>query len=297
MSWLNYHHFFYFWMVAREGSIARAAALLRLTEPTVSAQVHALEDALGERLFRREGRGLVLTDAGRLAQRYANDIFTLGQEFQAAINGVGISKPARFLVGVVDVVPRLIAFRVLEPVLRPPHAFVVSCESDTPERLLVKLLTHQVDAVISDAPFDVGGASRTHNRLLAESGVSIFGTEELSTRLRRKFPGSLDGAPFLLPPEKTTMRRALETWFTSAGVRPELRGEFTDNTLLKAFGAAGLGVFAAPTAVEREIRRAYRVRVVGRIHAIRERFYVVSARRKSEHPAVTALSQLARSHG
>lgn len=291
MAWLNYHHFFYFWTVTREGSIARAARLLRLKEPTVSAQVHALESALGERLFRREGRGLVLTSAGRLAQRYANHIFTLGQEFQAAIGGVSFSKAARFTVGIADVVPRLIAFQLLEPTLRAPNQFIVSSQVDTPEGLLAKLTAHQVDAVITDARLDAHGTIETHNRLLGESGVTVFGTEKLSKALRRGFPKSLNGAPFLLPAENTSTRRSLERWFILMGIRPDMRGEFTDSALLKTFGRAGLGVFVAPSVIEAKIRREYRVRVIGRIPAIRERYYVVSASRKAEHPAVAAISQ------
>lgn len=294
VAWLNYHHFFYFWTVAREGSIARAARQLRLSEPTVSAQVRSLEEVLGEQLLRREGRALVLTEAGRLAQRYANDIFTMGQEFQAAIQGFGVSKPARFVVGIADVVPRLIAFRLLEPALRLPKRFVVSCQTDTPDGLLVKLATHQVDAVISDAPIDALGGFRSHNRLLGECGVTIFGSKELATKLRPRFPKSLAGAPFLLPAEGTAMRRSLESWFAAEGFRPEVRGEFTDSALLKTFGRAGTGLFAAPSAIEREISREFRVRVIGRVDSIRERFYVISTSRKAEHTALAAISHSAR---
>lgn len=286
---LNYHHLYYFWTVAREGSVAKAARVLQLTEPTVSKQLHSLEEFLGEPLLRREGRGLVLTDAGRLAQRYANDIFTLGQEFQAALEGVGAGKAARLVVGIADVVPRLIAFRLLEPALRAPKPFVVSCQSDSPDGLLVKLLTHRVDAVITDAPFVAPGAERLHNRLLGECGVTIFGSADLANALRRGFPKSLMGAPFLLPAEGTATRSALETWFATTGVRPDVRGEFTDSALLKTFGRAGVGVFAAPAAIEAEVVREFRVRAIGRVDAIRERFYVVSASRKSEHPAVAAI--------
>lgn len=294
MVWLNYHHFFYFWTIAREGSIARAARTLRLTEPTVSAQLHALELSLGERLFRREGRGLVLTEAGHLAQRYANHIFTLGQEFQAAIGGLSSSKAARFTVGIADAIPRLISFRLLEPAVRAPKPFIVSSQVDTPDGLFAKLVTHQIDAVISDTPLDARGVTETHNRLLGESGITVFGSEALSATLRRKFPKSLDGAPFLLPAESSTTRRSLERWFIMNGVRPDVRGEFTDSALLKTFGGAGVGAFIAPTAIEHEIRREYRVRVIGRIDAIRERYYVVSASRKMEHPAVVAISESAR---
>ncbi len=294
MEWLNYHHFFYFWTVAREGSIAGAAKVLRLTEPTVSAQLRTLEASLGEPLFRRQGRGLALTEAGRLAQRYANHIFTLGQEFQASIRGVAASKVARFAVGITDAIPRLISFRLLEPALREPTRFMVSSQVDTAEGLLTKLVSHEIDAAITDAPLESRGITETHNRLLGESGITVFGSDELTAALRRKFPSSLSGAPFLLPVESSSTRRALDRWFILNGLRPDVRGEFTDSALLKTFGRAGIGVFVAPTAIEREIRREYRVRVIGRIEAIRERFYVVSASRKTEHPAVTAISRSAR---
>lgn len=293
MAWFNYHHFFYFWRVAREGSIARAARSLRLTEPTVSAQLRMLEESIGEPLFRRKGGSLVLTDAGRLAQRYANHIFTLGQEFQAAIAGFSSGKAARFTVGITDSIPRLIAFRLLEPALNGPKPFIVSSQADTPDGLLAKLVSHQVDAVLCDGPLDPRGTSETHSRLLGESDISVFGSEALASTLRRKFPQSLTDAPFLLPSEHTTTRRSLDRWFTLNGIRPDVRGEFTDSALLKTFGRAGVGAFVAPTAIEHEIRREYRVRVIGRIESIREKYYVVSASRKAEHPAVAAITHSA----
>lgn len=293
MRWLNYHHFFYFWTVTREGSIARAARTLRLTEPTVSAQIHALEEALGEALFRREGRGLALTDAGLIAQSYANHIFTLGQEFQATIAGTAHSKAARFRAGIADAIPRQLAFRLLEPVLRLPTPYILTCQTDSPESLLVKLITHQVDAVVSDAPLDPRGTTGTYNRMLGECGISIFGTPKTSAKLRRQFPKSLDGVPFLFPAEGTGLRRSLERWFLMNGIRPKIQGEFTDSTLIKTFGRAGVGVFAAASAIERELRQQYQVRVIGRIPAIRERLYISSASRKAEHPAISLISNAA----
>ena len=221
-------------------------------------------------------------------------IFTLGQEFQAAIGGITSSKVVRFTVGIADAVPRLISFRILEPALRGPKRFIVTCQVETPEGLLASLVNHQVDAVISDAPLDTRGSVETRNHLLGESSITVFGSAELGATLRRKFPKSLDGAPFLMPAEGTTTRRSLERWFTLTGVRPDVRGEFTDSGLLKTFGRAGVGVFVAPTAIEREVRREYRVRVIGHIEGIRERFYLISASRKTEHPAVAAISQSAR---
>ncbi len=262
-SWLNYHHLLYFWNVARLGSIARAAAELRLTEPTVSAQIHALERSIGEKLFRREGRALVLTEAGRLAERYASEIFTLGQEFQATIGGLSEGRAARLTVGVADVVPRLIVFRLLEPAVHGPKPFAVSCRTDSPERLLTALAAHEIDVVISDGPLESTAKQRTYNRLLGESDVTIFGAEALAARCRRGFPASLDGKPFLLPAENTALRRSLDAWFVSNGVRPDVRGEFTDSMLMKTFGRAGVGAFAAPTAIAREVKKEYRVRAIG----------------------------------
>lgn len=294
MGWLNYHHLYYFWTVAREGTVARAAAHLRLTEPTVSSQVHQLERSLGEKLFRREGRTLALTDAGRLAQRYASDIFTLGKEFQAAIAGARSEGPARLLVGIADVVPRLIAYRILEPAVRGRSGMSVNCQNDAPERLLLKLVAHELDLVISDAPLDARGKVRTHSQLLGECGVTIFATHDVVARYRRDFPRSLHERPFLLPAEGTALRRSLDAWFLASGIRPAIRGEFTDSALLKAFGRAAIGAFAAPSAIEAEVMREYRVRRVGRVDAIRERFYAVSTHRKLQHPAVAMITHAAR---
>jgi LysR family transcriptional regulator, transcriptional activator of nhaA len=291
---LNYHHLFYFWTVAREGTIARAAALLRLTEPTVGSQIHALEAALGEKLFEREGRALVLTEIGKVAYRYATEIFTLGRELQAALVGAEVATTMRLRVGLVDVVPRLIAYRLLEPALLSLEPVQLVCRNDTSDRLLVGLLTHELDAVISDAPLHSGTSVKMENRLLGECGTTIFGSKELVTRYRRGFPRSLDKAPFLLPEEGTTLRRSLEAWFDTAGIVPWVRGHFGDSALLKAFGRSGVGLFAAPTAIEREVRRDYAVGVVGRVESIRERFFIVSTRRKVPHPVVATITHSAR---
>lgn len=294
MAWLNYHHLYYFWLVVREGTIAGAAKVLRLSEPTVSAQVHELERTLEVKLFERDGRHLVVTAAGRLAYRYANEIFLLGREFQAAIGGTAVGKAARLVVGVADQVPRLIVFRLLEPALQADVRFNLVCQTETPEQLLAKLVNHEIDVVISDAPLEGPGKVRTHSHLLGECGVTVFGSDELAAKYRRGFPHSLNGAPFLLPAENSALRRSLERWFDGLGVEPRIRGEFTDSTLLKTFGRASVGLFAAPSAIEREVRREYRVRVVGRVEAVRERFFVVSAKRKTRHHGVAAISHSAR---
>ena len=294
MEWLNYHHLHYFWVVAKEGTIAAACEKLHLAQPTISAQLRALENAIGDKLFKRVGRNLVLTDTGRMVYRYADDIFSLGGELLDTLRGRPTGNPLRFSVGVADVLPKLVAYRLLEPALKLPETIQLVCRESTPAELLAQLAIHELDLVLSDSPIGPGVRVRAFNHLLGECGVSIFGTKELATAYRRRFPGSLDGAPFLLPPDNTSLRRSLEQWFDSQGVRPSVVAEFDDSALLKVFGQAGAGVFAAPTVIEREIERQYGVRVVGRLESVRERFYAISVERKVKHPAVVAIADAAR---
>lgn len=293
MQWLNYHHLYYFWVVAREGSIARCARVLRLTEPTVSAQIHALEDMIGEKLFRREGRTLVLTEAGRVANRYANDIFALGQELRATLATVGEARDARLAVGVADAIARRIVFRLLEPALRSDRRFAVSCHSDSQERLVTKLVNHEVDLVFSNEPLDGTPTVRFYSVLLGESDTTLFATKELVKACKKDFPRLLDGKPFLLPADGP-LRRSLDKWFRREGIRPDVQGEFNDSSLLKAFGREGKGLFAAPTVIAREIARDYRVQAVGRLLDVAERYYIVSTSRKTSHPAVAEIWRVVR---
>ncbi len=293
MAWLNYHHLLYFWTVAREGSIARACEVLHLTQPAVSAQLRTLEAALGERLFERRGRSLVLTDTGRLVYRYADEIFTLGRELQETLAGRPAGRPMRVVVGVVDAMPKLVAYRLLEPILHAKEPMQMVLREGPFERLLADLAVHAVDVVLSDAPVPSSLRIKAFNHLLGECSISIFGTAELVTARRRRFPQSLHDAPFLLPLEGTTLRRSLDDWFAELGIRPHCAAEIEDSALLKVFGQAGVGLFAAPTAVEREVRRQYGVRLAGRVESIRERFYAISVERRIRHPAVQLMSSVA----
>ena len=294
MEWLNYHHLHYFWVVAKEGTIAAACEKLHLAQPTISAQLRALENAIGDKLFKRVGRNLVLTDTGRMVYRYADDIFSLGGELLDTLRGRPTGNPLRFSVGVADVLPKLVAYRLLEPALKLPETIQLVCRESTPAELLAQLAIHELDLVLSDSPIGPDIRVRAFNHLLGECGVSIFGTKELATAYRRRFPRSLDGAPFLLPPDNTSLRRSLEQWFDSQGVRPSAVAEFDDSALLKVFGQAGAGLFAAPDVIEKEVRRQYGVRVIGRLESVRERFYAISVERKVKHPAVVAIAQAAR---
>jgi LysR family transcriptional activator of nhaA len=294
MEWLNYHHLLYFWVVAREGSIARACEELYLTQPTISAQLRALERSLGEQLFTRVGRNLVLTEVGRVVFRYADEIFSLGRELTDTLKGRSRGRPVRFLVGVVDVLPKLIAYRLLEPALRLADPIHIVCREDKADRLLADLAVHELDLVLTDAPIGPTIKVRAFNHLLGECGVTIFGTAELAAAYRRDFPRSLNGAPLLLPADNTMSRRSLEQWFAAEDIHPLNAGEFEDSALLNEFGQSGAGLFPGPSAIEPEIQGRYGVQAVGRLESVRERFYAISVERKLKHPAVVAISEAAR---
>lgn len=294
MEWLNYHHLLYFWVVAREGSIAKACRQLRLAQPTISGQIRSLEQSLKAPLFERSGRNLVLTETGRVVYRYADEIFSLGRELMDALRGRPTQGTVPFVVGVADALPKLIVHRLLEPALRMPEEVKVSCYDGEPDRLLAQLALHELDLVLSDVPANPKLGFKAFNHLLGECGVTFFGTPELARKHRKGFPQSLNGAPFLMPTENAEMRRSLEQWFESLGIRPRIRGEFSDNALLEAFGQFGDGLFAAPRVVETDIRRMYGVSIVGHESTLRQRFYAVSIERRLKHPAVVAISEAAR---
>lgn len=294
MRWLNYHHLLYFWTVAREGSIAKACGVLHLTQPTVSAQLKALEKSVKTPLFERQGRSLALTDAGKMVYRYADEIFSLGRELEDVVRGRPAGGAMRLVVGVADTLPKLVVHRLLRPAFHIGDEVRVSCVDGPPDRLLTQLALHEVDIVLSDSPTNPQIGLRAFNHLLGESGITFFGTADLVKQYRRGFPESLVNAPFLMPMGNTVLGRSLEQWFDDQGIRPHVRGEFADSALLKVFGSEGEGMFAAPTVVEEDVERAYRVGIVGRSDAIRERFYAITVQKRLQHPAVVAISKSAK---
>ena len=294
VEWLNYHHLLYFWVVAREGSVARASKQLRLTQSTISTQIRALEEVLGEKLFRRLGRNLVLTEMGQVVARYADEIFTLGRELMDTVKGRPTGRPVRLVVGVADVLPKLIAYRLLEPAYRLPEPIRIICREGKHDHLIAQLALHDLDLVLTDSPIGPTVRVRAFSHLLGECGVTIFGPAPLAARYRRPFPRSLNGAPFLLPTDNTTLRRSLDQWLEAEGIRPMVIGEFEDSALLKVFGQSGAGLFAAPSVIEAEVRRQYSVQIVGRVEAVIERFYAISVEHKLKNPAVVAISEAAR---
>ncbi len=292
MEWLNYHHLYYFWTVARRGTIAAASKELRLASPTISNQIRKLEDSLGEQLLRRSGRKLVLTEMGRIAMRYADEIFSLGQEFTSTLKERPTGRPIRFCVGIADVLPKTIAFRLIEPALRLRSSLHLICREDRPDHLLADLAVHDVDVILSDAPASPASNIRAFNHLLEECGVTFLAPKVLAP-LRKRFPESLNGAPFLLPLDNTALRRDLEEWFHSHKIMPRVMGEFADLALLRVFAEQGYGAFAVPSIMERQMRH-YGFTKLGETAEIMVRFYAISIERQVHHPAVAAVCQRAR---
>ncbi len=293
MEWLNYHHLFYFWTVARAGSIARASDELRLAQPTISNQLKTLEASLGVKLLERHGRRLALTDVGRTVLRYADDIFRTGSELQRAVKGLPTGQRLRLVVGVLDVIPKRMAALLLQPAVDAHPDLVLVCREGPLGQLLAALAVHELDVVIADVPASEEVKVKAFNHRLGDCGTTFLAAQK-HAHLRKGFPRSLEGAPMLLPSPGTALRRALESWFGANGVTPLVVGEFDDTALMKAFGARGSGVFAVPRVLEDEIRRQYEVTVVGRAEDLREAFYAITVERRLRHPAVVAVAETAR---
>jgi LysR family transcriptional activator of nhaA len=294
MEWLNYHHLLYFWHVAREGTLTRACEQLGLAPSTVSKQLHELEGALGHPLFSRSGRRLALSESGRIAFRYAEEIFGLGREMQDTLKDRPVGRPLRLFVGVADIVPKLIAQRVLERPLGVGTPVHLVCREDKPDRLIAELALHNLDVILTDSPAAPHVKVKAFSHLLGEYGITFFAKPEAARRLRKGFPGSLAGTPVLLPTENTALRRTLDHWMDEASIRPMVVGEFEDSALLMAFGQRGAGLFPAPSPIAREVERQFRVVAVGEVPTVRERLFAISVERKINHPAVAAVCDAAR---
>jgi LysR family transcriptional activator of nhaA len=295
VEWLNYHHLLYFWMVAKHGSITRASAELHLAHPTISGQIHRLEEVLNEKLFARSGRKLVLTESGRVAFRYADEIFALGQEFQDTLKGRSTGKPLRLVVGVSDVIAKSMVHRMLEPAFALRDKVRIVCrEARSVDSFIGELAVHAIDVVLADAPAGPGTPVRTFSHPLGDCGSSFFASPQLARTCRKGFPASLEGVPVLLPGSGSTFRRALDEWFQSRDIRPEIVAELDDLALAFVLGETGLGVLAAPDVVEKELRQRYGLQLVGRAKDIRQRFFAISVERKIKNPGVVAICEVAR---
>lgn len=291
---INYKHLHYFWMVAKEGGIARAGERLHLTPQTISGQISLLEDHLGEALFTRVGRNLELTETGRMVLSYADEIFSLGGELEEMVRNLPGERPLVFKVGVADVVPKSIAYRLLAPALQLPEPVRIVCRENTFDSLLTELAVHRIDLVIADGPIPTSMNVRGFNHSLGDCGITFFATPKLASKLNKNFPHNLNGAPLLMPSEMTVVQSQLLKWFDKLHIHPQIVGEFDDSALMKTFGRAGTGVFIAPTPIAAEIKKQYDVVTIGQTDEVRDHFYAISVERRISHPAVAAITETAR---
>lgn len=291
---INYKHLHYFWVVAREGGVTRASERLHLTPQTISGQLSLLEGHLGTPLFTRVGRNLELTETGRLVLSYADEIFSLGGELEEAIHQLPADRPQLFSVGVVDVLPKSIAHRILQPALQMPDSVRMICREASIDTLLAELAVHRLDLVLADRPIPPTVSTRGFSHKLGECAVGFFATEQLEQQLKGDFPRCLDGAPILLPSRGNQLRSGIDQWLDRHRIHPRLIAEFDDSALMKSFGQEGAGVFIAPAAIEAEVERQYQVRAIGRIDEVKEHFYAISVERRVTHPVVSTLLETAR---
>ncbi len=294
MRHLNYNHLLYFWTVAREGSIARASEVLFLTPQTISGQLKLLEDVIGKPLFVRVGRRLVLSETGHVVNQYADEIFSLGAELAQRMKSEQPGSPFVLNVGIVNSIAKLVAYQVLEPALRMTEQIRLVCWEGDLEKLLADVAVHRLDVVLSDHPIPTGLSVRAYNHLLGESEISFFAPVADAKRFRAAFPHSLDQAPMLLPLNTSALRRRLDDWFESEGLRPRIVAEFDDSALMKAFASAGAGIFAGPTALGMTLANMYGVESIGTVPELLESYYAISPERKISHPAVARILEVAR---
>jgi LysR family transcriptional activator of nhaA len=290
MPTLNYKHLHYFWVVAKAGSIARASEQLHLTPQTISGQLSLFESIQGEQLFKKSGRNLELTEAGRMVLSYAEEIFSLGQELQQVLHHKPTERTVQLRVGVSDAVAKAVAYHLLEPALALPQTLRINCREGKLDYLLAELAMHKLDIVISDTPMPPTINVRGFTHQLSECGVSFFATAGLVAQYTAPFPLCLDGAPLLLPGEDSALRSKLMHWLNTQQIHPRIAGEFDDSALMSAFGQAGAGFFAAPSSIANMVIRQYDVALVGQTDEIKEQFYAISVQRKLTHPAVLAIS-------
>lgn len=286
---LNYQHLLYFWTVVRARSLARACEQLNLSPPTISTQLRTLEERLGEKLLTRSGRTLVPTDTGRLVFDYADEIFGLGRDLIDALRQRPTRRPLSLTVGIDDVLPKEIAHRLLEPTLRLGRPVRIVCREGTLESLVADLAMHEIDVVLSDSPLTPRRGIRAYSHHLGTCGVCWMAAPALARKLRRGFPGSLHGAPVLLPTDDTAIRRAVDQWLARHGLQPNVVGEFEDYALLREFARAGHGIAPVPQALETALHGQSGLRSIGGARGVQAHFHAISMERKIRHPAVAAI--------
>jgi LysR family transcriptional activator of nhaA len=290
---LNYQHLLYFWWVARTGSLTRACDELALSAPTVSAQLRTLEARLGEKLFARSGRTLVLTEVGRLVFSFADQIFGLGRDLLQTLEQRPSARPLRLVVGIDDVLPKEIAHRILRSTFNLPRPVRLVCREGTLDELLADLATHKADVVLSDAPASPSSHVRAYSHSLGRCETLWMATPTLARTLSPGFPGSLDGVPVLLPTDDTAIRRSLDQWLEQHNVRPVMVGEFDDYALLREFARAGHGFAPVLSILEDQFQREHGLTRIGMATGVEAEFFAISVERKIKNPAIAALIEQA----
>lgn len=294
MNNLNYKHLRYYWMVAKTGSITRAAEQLHLTAHAVSGQLKEFEETLGVALFRRSGRSVELTDAGQRILRYADEIFMLGDQVQEVLRDQAALQTRRFRVGITDAVSKVLAYRLLEPAMKLPGSLRLICREGRLSLLLAELAVHRLDLILADQPMPSHLNVRAYSHLLGECGLSVFASEKLAQTLSQPFPALLHGAPLLLPGEDVALQPMLLKWLDQRKLHPHIVGEFDDSALMKAFGRAGAGIFVAPSATRQQICQQYNVIEIGHIPDITEQLWAITTEPRMTDPAIRAISMSAR---
>jgi LysR family transcriptional activator of nhaA len=291
---INYKHLRYFWAVAHEGSIAKASKRLHITPHTISGQVSLLEARIGCALFEKQGRNLVLTEPGRTALKYADEIFELGDELSGVMRGSASNDQTEFMVGAASSLPKTIVCKIIEPAFLIPGGLNLVSTEGPVSALLADLAMHKLDMILSDTPTNNALGTSVYNHYLGESGLTFFGVPELKKKLAPNFPQSLHQAPILLPTQQFGIRQLFDQWMHSQNIFPNVVGQFDDSALIKSFGQRGLGVFFMPTAIADEVCQNFGVQVIGQTDDVKHRFYAISAERKVSHPAVLAICEAAR---
>ena len=291
---INYKHLHYFWAVAKEGGVARASERLNLTPQTISGQLTLLEERLGIKLFTRVGRNLEITEQGRLVLSYADEIFSLGSELEETIHQLPATLPQQLRVGIVEVLPKYIALRILQPALQMDDPVRMTCREASIDILLAELAVHHLDLALSDRPIPHTVSTRAFSHKLGECAISFFATEALKKQLKGDFPQCLDGMPLLLPSSDNQLRSGIDQWLDKHRLHPRIMAEFDDSALMKAFGQEGLGVFIAPAAIESLVERQYEVSAIGRVDEVQEQFYAISIERRVTHPVISVIMKEAR---
>ncbi len=291
---INYKHLRYFWMVAREGSIAKASKLLFLTPQTISGQLTVLEEKLGVSLFEKSGRSLKLTDAGLIVQSYANDIFSLGNELEEVLHNKPQKRLVHLKAGIANSIPKSIAYHLLEPVLHLKDPIKIICREDNLSTLLGELAEHKLDIVISDRPIPESPSINGFNHHLGECGITFFCTDELREQLHGEFPACLNNMPLLLTGDASSTKNKVIQWLKKQNIFPHVVAEFDDGALMKAFGQRGAGIFIAPSITAKEVEIAFNVRAIGETTKVMESFYAISMDRKVKHIGVVTILDSAR---